>query len=58
MQAKTLTGASLKVYINGAPFGVATGISWNTGSGRREIFGLDQVSPWELAPGAQNIGGA
>ena len=55
--AKTLTGASLKLYINGRPFGIATSIEFSVDSGRRQIFGLDQVTPFELAPGASRITG-
>lgn len=55
MLQKTLTGAALSLYVNGIPFGVATGISWRTNAGRKPLYGIDSVLPFELAPGAQGV---
>ncbi len=55
MLQKTLAGAALSIYINGIPFGVATGISWQSSAGRRPLHGIDSVLPYELAPGAQSV---
>lgn len=53
----TLTGAALKLYINGTPFGVATGIQYTSSQGRKTIGGLDQLTPIEIAPGVDRITG-
>lgn len=55
MNQKALAGAALAIYINGEPFGIATGISWDSSAGRQAIYGIDSVTPFELAPGAQSI---
>lgn len=57
MFQKTISGASLKLYINGIPFGIASSISWKTNAGRKPLYGIDSVLPFELAPGAQAVTG-
>jgi hypothetical protein len=54
---KTLRGADIQVYINGQPFGVATGVRWQADKGLHSIMGIDQYTAFELAPGAQSIKG-
>lgn len=53
-----LKGADLQIYINGRLFGVATGVRWNANDGRHAIFGIDQYTPFELAPGQCTITGS
>ncbi len=55
--AKTTTGAAYKLYINNRIFGIATGFEWVTSSGRRPIFGLDNVNAIELAPASNSVSG-
>lgn len=57
MHQKELTGANLKIYINGVPFGIATRVSWSINPNRRPIYGLDKSTPFELAPSTQSITG-
>ncbi len=52
-----LTQARLKLYINGIPFGIATEFGWQSSSGRRQLYGIDSVTPFELAPGGQSVTG-
>lgn len=51
MVIKATPGSALIVYINSRPFGAATSIDWSVDVGRRAIYGLDQITPVELAPG-------
>jgi hypothetical protein len=53
----SLAGASLKIFINNRVFGIASSISWESDAGRRAIYGLDQITPFELAPGQNRITG-
>lgn len=54
---KSLRGADLQVYINGHLFAVATGLRWGADTGRHAIYGIDQYTPFELAPGSTSIKG-
>lgn len=54
---KSLRGADIQVYINGNLFAVCTGLRWSAGTGRHAIMGIDQYTPFELAPGATSIRG-
>lgn len=54
---RTLRGADLQVYINGRLFAVATGVRWTAEDGRHAIYGIDQYTPFELAPGQTTIKG-
>jgi len=56
-QPKVLRGADIKVYINGQPIGVATAVRWEASDGRHAIYGIDQYTPFELAPGQTEIKG-
>ena len=57
MQSKSIVGAQLKVYVNNRLFGIATGFTYTINPGRRPIYGLDQIVPFELAPGAYSVKG-
>ena len=56
-KANSAVGAGLKLYINNRVFGIATGFEWATNSGRRAIFGLDNVNAIELAPASNSVTG-
>lgn len=56
-QMKTVRGADLQVYVNGSLFGVATAVRWSADPGRHAIYGIDQYTPFELAPGQSVIKG-
>lgn len=55
--SKTIAAANVKVFINGKPFGIATAINWTASVGRHAIFGIDNETPFELAPGQRIIQG-
>lgn len=57
-QMRTLRGPDIQVYINGKLFAVATGVRWQADPGRHAIYGIDQYTPFELAPGQSRITGA
>jgi hypothetical protein len=56
-KTKTVRAADLKVYINGQLFAICTGLRWSASTGRRAINGIDQNTPFELAPGSTSIRG-
>ncbi len=56
-KAKATIGAGFKLYINNRIFGIATGFEWSSEAGRKAIYGLDSVNPFELAPGANSVRG-
>lgn len=55
---KVIRGGDLQVYINGKLFGITTSIHWQTDSGHRSIYGIDQYTPFEIAPGQATVKGA
>jgi hypothetical protein len=57
MQAKSLVGANLKIFINGHLFGVGTATEWSVDYGRKYIFGIDSYLPQEIASGQVTITG-
>ncbi len=56
-KSKSTTGAGYKLYINNRIFGVTTGFEWSSEVGRRPIYGLDNVNPFELAPSVNSVRG-
>lgn len=54
-QAVSISGAGLKLYINNRVFGITTSFEWSSDTSRRPIYGLDQISAFELAPGASSV---
>ena len=58
MFQRSISGAGLKLYINGIPFGICTSINWASNAGRKPLYGIDSVLPHELAPGAQAVTGS
>lgn len=57
MQVKTLRGADIQLYINGRIFPICSAIRWHAATGRHAIYGIDQITPFELAPGQASIKG-
>lgn len=55
---KSLRAADLQVYINGKLFAICTGFRFTEDFGRHEIFGIDQYTPFELAPGQSSVKGS
>lgn len=56
-QTKTLRGSDLQIFINGVLFAVATGIRYQMDTGHRSIMGIDQYTPFEIAPGPCSVKG-
>lgn len=56
-QSQTLTGLRAKLYINNRLLGIATGVEFVINTGRKPIYGIDQIAPAELAPGQYSITG-
>lgn len=51
MQRPRLIGSpQVLVYINGQPFGKCTSFQWTSITAHKEIEGVDQLFPFELAP--------
>jgi hypothetical protein len=57
MTSQAIPFSSVKLYINGKPFGIATSFSWSTNAGRKSLYGIDTALPFELAPGSQGTTG-
>jgi hypothetical protein len=55
--SKSMTGAEVKVYINGRIYPYIVSIRWTGSYGRQEIMAIDQNEPAELAPGSTSISG-
>lgn len=56
-EPKTLRGADVQLYINGRIFPICTGVRWRSDAGRHAIYGIDQRTPFELAPGQASVKG-
>lgn len=57
MITKTLRGADIKVYINGRLFKPVVSFAFSLSSGHHAISGIDNMAPFELAPGPTRIKG-
>ncbi len=55
---QSLRGADLTIMINNQVFGVATSASWESSTGAKAIYGIDQVIPFEIAPGPSSVSGS
>lgn len=58
MKAFTVSGARLKLLINGRTIGFVTGFNWNIDYGKKAIRGIDSPFPQEIAPGQQTLRGS
>lgn len=54
---KLLVGAGVKVYINGRDLGTIVTFEWQSATPRKEIKGMDTVTPFEQAPTQTTIEG-
>lgn len=54
---KSVRGADVQIFVNGAPLNVAVAVRWQADPGRHAIYGIDQYTPFELAPGQAVIKG-
>jgi hypothetical protein len=45
-----VTGAKVRLFINGKPFGRVTGFTWTSDTPKKAIYGVDSAQPYELAP--------
>lgn len=52
-----ITGARLKVYINGRMVGEAIDFEYQSRTEKRPIYGIDSTEPFEFAPGRTVIRG-
>lgn len=50
MQSQTLTGALVKIYINGKPYGPAQSIDLSSDFGQTGIYGIDSLFVQEISP--------
>lgn len=56
-RAKVISGAHLILYINGRPYSLSTGFSFQSSTQNRAIYGLDSAEPYELAPSITKVSG-
>ncbi len=56
-RTRLVSGASVTLYVNGKPFGIAEVIDWVIDTPVKEIHGLDQPEPYELAPTVAKVSG-
>jgi hypothetical protein len=45
-----VTGAKVKLFINGKPYGRVTSFRWSSETPKRPITGIDSIQAFELAP--------
>lgn len=57
MQSKSVVGSQIKCYVNNRLFGICTGFEYTIDVGRKAIYGLDQITPFELAAGVYSVKG-
>jgi len=58
MQSITLTGAHIRVYINGVIFSAAQGINYTLDNGGEELYGVDSIYPQEIIPKRSTVNGS
>ena len=54
---KIIRGPDLLCYINGNLIGEFTDLSYSIDYGRKAIFAIDSLSPYEIAPGPVKVSG-
>lgn len=50
MISQTLSGARIKIFINGKEYGQAVALSWTADYSETEIYGIDSIFPQEISP--------
>lgn len=58
MRSLNMTGAHVLLYINGRPFGRVIDFKFAETTPHREIRGIDEIEPVELAPTSASITGS
>lgn len=56
-RARTISGAHLILYLNGRPYSLATGFSFQVITSRKAIYGVDSGEPYEIAPTTSKVTG-
>jgi hypothetical protein len=57
MTAKIVVSASVKLYLNGKPFGKVKDFRYNVSTARKAVYGIDSMEPYELMPTVSRISG-
>lgn len=57
MATTILSGAHVKIRINGTIYPLAQSISYSISSGETEIYGVDSIFPQEIAPTTSSVSG-
>lgn len=57
-KAVVLTGALVKIYINGKVYKEAQSVTYSIDAGISEIFGIDSSFPQELSDGRKSVSGS
>jgi len=52
-----IASAHVVVLINGLLYGQVSGFKWGSSTPRKEIYGIDSVEPYELAPTVTHLQG-
>lgn len=55
--AKTLSGADIKVYVNGRLYSPVSGLKFSASYGRSPLMGIDKSTPFELTSGVCEVKG-
>lgn len=58
MPARTVVGASVNCYVNGALYGQVKSFRWSPTTPHREAHGIDSVEPYDLIPMACSVQGS
>jgi len=54
-RARVIPSAAVYVYINGKPFGRCSDFNFRAITPRRAIYGIDSLTPYELAPSQTKV---
>jgi hypothetical protein len=55
---KTLASAQIVLFVNGSAYAPVTDFNWSSDTPTRQIFGIDQMTPFELAPQTAHVSGS
>jgi len=53
-----VTSAKVKLFVNGKPFGRVSAFQWSSETPKRELHGIDDLLPFELAASAVRMQGS
>lgn len=57
MPSLIIAGAHVLCYINGRLYSQVSGLQWDSGTPKKEIYGIDSPEPFELAPTVGRLSG-